>query len=118
MIEILKPDFSFSDDRGSLVQLAREGYRQINVVRSKAGAVRGGHYHALNKEAFYIIEGRLELTLRKDGLKECYTFQTGDMFAIGPQVVHSFTFLEDTLLVGLYDKGVELAGGEKDILTP
>ena len=43
MIKILKPDFVFEDERGSLVQLVREGYKQINVVVSKAGYERGRH---------------------------------------------------------------------------
>jgi dTDP-4-dehydrorhamnose 3,5-epimerase-like enzyme len=43
MIKILKPDFVFEDERGSLVQLVRDGYKQINVVTSKAGVERGRH---------------------------------------------------------------------------
>ena len=37
------------------------------------------------------------------------------MFDIPPLVAHDFIFLDDTILIGLYDKGVELANGEKDI---
>ena len=35
LINILKPDFTFNDDRGTLVQLVHEGYNQMNVVTSK-----------------------------------------------------------------------------------
>ena len=41
LIEYLNPDFTFTDDRGSLTHLAREGYRQINVVSSNAGVFQG-----------------------------------------------------------------------------
>lgn len=116
MIEILEPNFKFSDDRGELVQLVREGYSQVNFVRSKAGALRGDHSHALNKECFYIIEGSLNLKLSQDGKIEEYSFSAGDMFAIKPGVVHSFHYLTDTLLIGMYDKGVELVDGAKDII--
>ena len=58
MIEFIKPDFSFADERGALTQLCREGWKQINVTSSKAGVFRGGHYHKNNKEAFYIIKDR------------------------------------------------------------
>lgn len=58
MIEFIKPDFSFADERGALTQLCREGWKQINVTSSKAGVFRGGHYHKNNKEAFYIIKRR------------------------------------------------------------
>lgn len=37
MIEFIKPDFSFADERGALTQLCREGWKQINVTSSKAG---------------------------------------------------------------------------------
>lgn len=117
MIEMLKPDFEFSDDRGKLTQLVHEGYKQINIVRSKAGTFRGGHCHKINREAFYIIDGSLELTLRKEGLVERYTFKSGDMFVIEELVYHDFRYLIDTLLVGMYNNGVELENGEKDIIA-
>lgn len=117
LIQFLLPNFEFSDDRGSLVQLAREGYRQINVVSSKAGVFRGGHYHALNQEVFYVISGRFTLVVLKEGIEETYEMKTGDFFAVPPFVVHSFTYLEDTLLLGLYDRGVELPDGSKDIIS-
>ena len=116
MIEILKPDFEFSDGRGELKQLVHEGYKQINVVRSKAGTFRGGHCHRFSREAFYIIKGSLELTLRKDGSEEKYQFKEGDFFAIDELVFHDFHYISDTILVGLYTNGVELENGEKDII--
>ena len=61
LIEFLKADFCFDDERGNLVQLVREGWKQVNVIRSEAGVERGGHYHAQNSEAFYVISGSFEL---------------------------------------------------------
>ena len=117
MIKMLKPDFEFSDDRGKLTQLVHDGYKQVNVVRSKAGTFRGGHCHKLNREAFYIVEGILELTLRKDGTEEKYNLIAGDMFEIEELVFHDFRYLSDTVLVGMYNNGVELENGEKDIIA-
>jgi len=116
LIEVIQPDFSFQDERGSLTQLVRKGFNQVNVIESKAGALRGGHYHRINREAFYIISGAVKLSLHKDGMEETVRFVAGDMFAIPPMVSHEFVFLEDTLLVSLYDKGVELENGDKDIV--
>ena len=115
LIKVIRPDFIHNDDRGSLTQLVREGYSQINVITSKAGCFRGGHYHKINKEAFYIISGMLKLTVRKDEDVEKYTFQNGDMFVIPPLISHDFDFISDTILVSMYDKGVELKNGEMDI---
>lgn len=113
MVKKIDPDFRFSDNRGELVQLIHQGYRQINVITSKKGVVRGGHYHKKNSEAFYIVSGNLELTV--DG--ETYCFKTGDFFGIEPYDKHSFFFLEDTILVSMYSHGVELENDRKDIYS-
>jgi dTDP-4-dehydrorhamnose 3,5-epimerase-like enzyme len=117
LVTILTPDFIHTDERGTLTQLVREGYLQINVISSKSGVSRGGHYHTKCNEAFYVVTGRLSLTLSKDGVTESYEFAEGAMFMIAPYVVHSFVFIEDTILIGMYDKGVENEDGTKDIIT-
>ena len=115
MIEILTPNFNHIDERGTLTQLVREGYKQVNVVTSKAGAKRGGHYHKINRETFYIIKGKIQVTVRLGDEEQIHYFGAGDMFLIPPLVMHYFTYLEDTTLIGLYDKGIELENGNKDI---
>jgi dTDP-4-dehydrorhamnose 3,5-epimerase and related enzymes len=116
LVKILKPDFIHEDDRGKLTQLVHDGWKQVNVIMSKKGCERGGHFHELNNEAFYVVSGELKLTLSKDGVAEDVIFRTGDMFEIETGTDHGFLFTEDTCLVSLYDKGVELPGGKKDIL--
>lgn len=111
MLKNLKTDFEFSDNRGTLVQLIHEGYRQINVIISKKNVVRGGHYHKENDEAFYIISGALKVDVNGQE----YIFKSGDFFGIEANDRHSFYFLEDTTLVSMYNNGVEKANGEKDI---
>jgi dTDP-4-dehydrorhamnose 3,5-epimerase-like enzyme len=115
LIEYLQPDFTFEDDRGSLNQLAHEGYKQVNVVYSKAGVLRGNHYHKENKEVFYVIRGSFNLTVSKKGIEEKYHFGEGQMFLVPPMVMHSFQYLEDTDLIAMYDQGVEHEDGTKDI---
>ena len=117
MIKIIKPDFVFEDERGTLTQLIHEGYNQINVVTSKAGVERGNHYHALNREGFYVVDGSFLLEAILNGKSESYQFKKGDMFIIEPNVMHRFVYLEDTVLVAFYDKGVELPDGTKDIIA-
>lgn len=117
LIQILKTDFQFKDERGTLTQLIHNGFKQVNVISSCGGVRRGGHYHRFNREAFYVITGRLELFARKDGQTENHIFGTGDFFSIAPHICHDFLFLEDTVLVSMYDKGVELPDGTKDIIA-
>jgi dTDP-4-dehydrorhamnose 3,5-epimerase-like enzyme len=117
MINILKPDFLHRDSRGSLVQLVHCGYNQVNVINSVKGTCRGGHYHKNNTEVFYVIYGQIELFLEKEDIKKTYCFKDGDMFEIEPFVLHTFNFIDDTLLVSLYSNGVELENGKKDIYS-
>lgn len=107
MYTIMQPDFIHEDERGSLVQLLHDGWRQVNVIFSKGNTVRGGHYHKQNREAFYIISGSCEVTLSLGGEEQTRIFKSGDYFAIEKNTGHSFKYLEDTLLIGLYDIGVE-----------
>ena len=116
-IGILKPDFEFSDERGFLCQLVHEGYKQVNVVISEAGEKRGGHYHKFNEEAFYVVEGSFDVSVTDGVTRESFHFQKGDMFVIRKGVAHDFFYREKSILVGLYDVGVVLADGTKDIIS-
>ncbi len=115
MFILLTPDFLHEDNRGKLVQLVHEGYRQVNVITSRAGVLRGGHYHKKNKEAFYVINGACEVTFVRDGKREKNKFVAGDFFCIEPGTGHIFRYHEDTTLLGLYDLGVEESDGRKDL---
>lgn len=117
MITIIKPDFVFEDERGSLVQLVHEGYKQINVVSSKAGFERGNHFHRFNREGFYVVEGSFTLEAKLEGESQVHEFRKGDMFIIEPDVIHRFIYHEDSILVAFYDNGVELSDGTKDIIA-
>jgi oxalate decarboxylase/phosphoglucose isomerase-like protein (cupin superfamily) len=108
LIEFIKPDFQFNDERGVLVQLIHKGWSQVNYVSSKNNSTRGGHYHKNNKEAFYVISGNFKLVVEDaDGIKEEYSIKAGDFFVVKPFVIHSFKFELDTTLISFYDKGVE-----------
>jgi len=118
LIKILSPDFVFPDHRGLLVQICHGGYEQINAVFTKKSAVRGNfHFHKNTKEAFFVLSGKIRVTAEKDGETEEMLFETGDMFLIEEYVKHSFVYLEDTYLVGLYTKCVENPDGSRDIYT-
>jgi dTDP-4-dehydrorhamnose 3,5-epimerase-like enzyme len=117
LIEFENPDFVFENEAGSLIQLVHDGWKQVNVISSIAGAVRGNHYHKYNNEGFYIIKGSFKLKVWKGDKKEEYLIKAKDMFRIPPYVFHTFEYIEDTILVSMYSKGVEISETEKDIWT-
>lgn len=117
LITIMKPDFIYENDCGSLKQLVHCGWKQINVITSVANAVRGGHFHKYNKEGFFVISGSFTLKVWKDNIHEEYIFRAGEMFYILPYVFHVFEYRENSVLVSMYSNGVELSETEKDIWT-
>lgn len=118
LLEIIKPDFMFEDERGLLAQITHEPFGQVNAVFTKKGAVRGNlHYHKTTKEAFFIISGQVDVFLSLGQQQEKHTFKTGDMFIIHENVKHTFDYKEDTYLVALYTSCVELEDGTKDIVS-
>ena len=117
LVKRMIPDFKYENENGSLVQLVHEGWNQVNVLYSQKGSTRGGHYHKENDEAFYIISGEIKLILETENEHEETQFTAGDMFTILPYQKHSFEFISDTLMVSMYNKGVEYSDGSKDIYT-
>lgn len=119
LIEYIKPDFEFSDERGTLRQLVHTGWKQVNYITSVIGSFRGNHYHKKNTEAFFVISGSFRLVTESlDGkIHEEYNMEAGDFFIIKPYINHSFDYTQNTQLISFYDQGVENADGTKDIFV-
>lgn len=116
-IEIIQPDFCLDNEKGRLVQLVHDGWKQFNVLISPQGSNRGGHFHKINRECFYVIEGKMKLIIGDKKNELIKQFGPGDFFVIPPYTLHSLAFEEKTILVALYDIGIERENGEKDIYT-
>jgi quercetin dioxygenase-like cupin family protein len=120
LIEFIKPNFEHIDARGSLRQLVRNGWKQVNYITSAKNSFRGSHYHRFNCEAFYVISGEFRLALENHatGEKEVHYIKSGDFFTVQPNIIHSFYYTEDSILISFYDRGVEDQDGDKDIYRP
>ena len=116
LVEFIKTDFEFTDERGSITQLVHDGWKQVNYITTRAGVLRGNHYHKNNEEAFYVISGEFELELFDINTqeKENHLIKTGDFFIIKRYLSHSFNFTKNTELISMYSNGVE-EGDKKDI---
>ena len=115
LVEMKKVDFSFSDNRGTLNQLVHNGYEQVNVLFTKKGVERGGHFHKDSVECFFVVSGSVNVTAQLNGIIEHYSFKKDDFFQINKSVIHSMSYPEDCILVAMYDKCVEREDGYKDI---
>lgn len=113
-VKILSPEFLHTDERGSLTQLVSGGYSQVNILVSESGVTRGGHYHKVCREAFYVIEGSARVTAKNGGEFTEKNFRQGDFFEIYPGTAHEMYFPERCIMAVLYDRPVETEFG-KDI---
>ncbi len=115
LVTKLNHDFKIENQKGFFIQLVHSGWSQVNVLKSPKGCNRGGHYHKINNEAFYVIEGKIKLLLEVDDKKEVSELQDGDFFMVKPYQKHLFEFLENTIMISMYDIGVENNDGSMDI---
>lgn len=108
-------DFFHEDEKGRLLQLVHEGFGQFNVITSKAGVSRGGHYHKDTEEAFFIIDGTMKVRLYLGEKAETVTLTKNDFFVIHPFVTHYMDFPEGCMMIAMYTTPVEREDGSKDI---
>ncbi|SHE44703.1 Cupin [Desulfacinum infernum DSM 9756] len=96
------------EDRGE-VALIEDGLtiRHLAVfsLRAGPGHFRGGHYHRVKTERFYVISGKVRiLTVDVETGRKGHTdVRSGDKLVIPPLLAHRFHALEDAWLVEYYD---------------
>ncbi len=117
LYEKLEVDFRFVDERGSLTQLVHRDFSQINVLTTKKGMERGGHFHKVSSEAFYVIEGAVDVTFKRGIEIETARFERGDFFLVKPFITHSMSFPLDCIMLAIYDYPIQNQNQEKDIYS-
>ena len=88
----LEPYMMREDTRGRLVGLINEGsWEEFNYLETKAGNIRGNHYHKGTREGFFIIDGELDVLISSStGSETKMRVSSGDVFIIEPGEVHTF----------------------------
>ena len=76
---------------------------------------RGEHYHKVNSDLFYVVTWAVEVILELPTENCKKKIRNGDMFVFNPCQKHTLVFIEDTIMIQLYDKAEENNVGEKDI---
>jgi len=113
----IKPYQQREDVRGKLIGLMNEGtWEEFNYLETKAGEIRGNHYHKNTKELFFIIEGEIDIEItQQNGAVSIEHITTGDVVLIEPYENHTFYCLTKTKWVNALSKRFEL--GNPDIHT-
>ena len=78
--------------QGELAQIhdSDEGFRYLAVLETRAGSVRGNHYHKVKVEWVYVTQGRLLVLVQDIQTNEraSVPLQTGDLLLIQTGVAH------------------------------
>ena len=119
MRKIPNVEFTFKDDRGILKQLisSHNGFKQLNYATSKKGVSRGGHWHEIATETFFLIRGRVKVDIKnmKTGHEQTEVFKTGDIFIVEPYEKHTVIALEDSEWMAFFDNIINNLDIYKDV---
>ena len=95
----LPVEYRRNDHRGSLIQVNTGEWRQLNHLIILEGNTFGGHYHKKKQELFYILSGKVKITISKENMAVSTLLEEADCFLVEPYEVHTLYALEDSVLI-------------------
>ena len=114
MLHFVNRYFVHTDERGSIEGLINSGnWKEINLVTSDTGIIRGNHYHKKTNELFIILEGEIKVLTQKinqgnpvDEVRENYV-KGGDVFIIKPMTNHIFIPLKPSKWINALSEPID-----------
>lgn len=114
MVEKIERYFQHRDRRGSIEGIINFGeWREMNLIYSAAGTVRGQHYHKLTDELFLILDGEIEVSVQDVegstlvGEPTVSTMASGDAFMIRSMQYHIFTLKRDSRWINALSRAID-----------
>lgn len=91
---------SFRDERGTITDLLEGPIDCVTRIDTRAGAIRGNHFHASSHQWAYVVSGTLTVaTVEDDGVHE-RLYYPGDISHEPPGLRHAWRAMTDcTVLV-------------------
>ena len=96
---LVEPKTNFVDDRGLIKDiLVKEPVDAITVIESKAGVVRGNHYHKETVQWVYLHSGKIKSLTQNKGEKVLATIlNPGHLLRTDVNESHALEALEDSI---------------------
>jgi dTDP-4-dehydrorhamnose reductase len=113
---LVPPYFYHIDNRGKLLGIFQGlEWQEINYIESIKGSIRGNHYHKETREGFFLIDGKIRVTIfdMSKNSKRTFVAKKGDAMVINPSITHTFEMLEDSKWINMLSKPFD--GRRKDI---
>lgn len=92
------------DKRGSFLGITNKyTWGEINYVETFKNVTRGNHYHKSTKELFYILKGRVHVSIYNIITKDEVEFEaiSNMIFIIDPYEVHTFKTLKNSKWINM-----------------
>jgi len=112
----IKP--AFTDSRGQISDILDDvSIKHIGIITSKAGAVRGKHYHLKADQYNYVLTGKMEVRTKaynQNDKPKTWILSEGEMIFIPKKIIHSVKAVTDCIFLDF--NTVSRSGGayEKD----
>jgi len=90
----------FTDGRGKILPIVHD-FANVQMIWSKAGALRANHYHKTDTHTCYLVTGSMDYYWRNHGQTTIHKERilAGELFKTGPLIDHEMVFSEDSIMV-------------------
>ena len=90
----------FEDHRGKILPIVHD-FANVQMIWSKAGALRANHYHKTDTHTCYLVTGSMDYYWRNHGDTKIHKERilAGELFKTGPLIDHEMVFSEDSIMV-------------------
>jgi len=107
----------FTDDRGTILPIIHD-IANVQMITSKAGALRANHYHKTDSHTCYLATGSIDFYWRNHGETVIHKehLPQGTLFKTGPLIDHEMVFLEDSIMVCVSEHKRDPATYDDDIV--
>lgn len=94
---------TFEDSRGTITDIVEQiDFNGATIISSKAGSIRGNHYHKESVQYIYVLAGKMISRSKKMGEKLTeVVVQRGDLISHEKYEAHMFEALENTTFLVL-----------------
>lgn len=103
LVTVKKTKADFVDERGEIRNVLDAPIEHVALITSKAGSIRGNHFHPDQVQNDYLVRGKYEyITMdakNENSKRDSIIVEAGDLVITPPMVAHAMRFLEDSVFL-------------------
>jgi uncharacterized RmlC-like cupin family protein len=94
------PQF-FTDDRGSIFNIADGALGDVAVITSKPNSIRANHVHKEDWHLSYLVDGEIEYFWEEDLKQKSIIIKPGELFYTPPKTPHKMLFPKESIFIAV-----------------